>query len=72
MTDTGKKYKYRVGITDADIKNATQGNTEGPPRITDSPISWRKSESAEDSFQSWISNRGNTNMETTTEYLCPI
>ena len=58
MTDTGKKYKYRVGITDADIIDATQGNTKGPPLITDSTISWRKSESAEDSFQSWIRNRG--------------
>ena len=53
-----KSYKYQVEITDADVIDATQSNTEGPPRITDSPISWRKSESAEDSFQSWIRNRG--------------
>ena len=66
MTDTrekGKKpvlkgYKYRIEITGADIIDATQGNTEGPPCITNGSLSWRKIESAEDHFQSWVKKQG--------------
>ena len=53
-----KSYKYQVEITDADVKNATQGNTEGPPSITNGSLSWRKIESAEDHFQSWVKKQG--------------
>jgi hypothetical protein len=53
-----KSYKYRIEITDADVIDATQGNTEGPPCITNGSLSWRKIESAEDHFQSWVKKQG--------------